>query len=50
MKSTSVTEILDPVVQALRAGLGERLIAIVLFDSRARGEATHLDIALDGKR
>ncbi|MFA0783993.1 nucleotidyltransferase domain-containing protein [Fervidibacter sacchari] len=40
MKSTSVTEILDPVVQALRAGLGERLIAIVLFGSRARGEAT----------
>jgi len=40
MSSTSVTEILEPIVQALRAGLGERLIAIVLFGSRARGEAT----------
>lgn len=31
--------ILDPVVTALRNGLGDRLVAVVLFGSRARGEA-----------
>ncbi len=32
-------KVLEPVVEALREGLGDRLIAVVLFGSRARGEA-----------
>jgi predicted nucleotidyltransferase len=40
MKSTSVIETIAPVMQALRRGLGEKLVAVVLFGSRARGEAT----------
>lgn len=32
-------KVLKPVVEALREGLGDRLIAVVLFGSRARGEA-----------
>jgi predicted nucleotidyltransferase len=39
MKSTSVTETIAPIVQALRRGLGEKLVAVVLFGSRARDEA-----------
>lgn len=31
---------LSPVVSALRQGLGDNLVAVVLFGSRARGEAT----------
>lgn len=33
-------ETLQVVVEALRQGLGENLVAVVLFGSRARGEAT----------
>ncbi len=32
-------KVLEPVVEALREGLGDHLIAVVLFGSRARGEA-----------
>jgi len=32
-------ELLDQVVAALRTALGDRLVAVVLFGSRARGEA-----------
>ncbi|MFN3762676.1 MAG: hypothetical protein ACK4WK_05665 [Anaerolineae bacterium] len=32
-------EPLDSVVTALRNSLGDRLVAVVLFGSRARGEA-----------
>jgi predicted nucleotidyltransferase len=30
---------LGPVIESLRAGLGDNLVAVVLFGSRARGEA-----------
>lgn len=29
----------EPVIESLRAGLGDNLVAVVLFGSRARGEA-----------
>lgn len=35
-----VRKILHPLVESLRQGLGQNLIAVVLFGSRARGEAT----------
>lgn len=38
MKKTVVQEIM-PVVRALREGLGKNLMAVVLFGSRARGDA-----------
>jgi predicted nucleotidyltransferase len=39
--------VLAEAVEALRQGLGERLVAVVLFGSRARGEATpHSDYDL----
>lgn len=34
-----LTQQLQPVVEALRQGLGEDLVAVVLFGSRARGDA-----------
>ena len=35
-----VRKILHPLVEGLQQGLGQNLIAVVLFGSRARGEAT----------
>lgn len=40
MMEKTETEILDQVVDALRSALGERLVSVVLFGSRARGDAT----------
>lgn len=34
------TETISQIVESLRAALGERLVAVVLFGSRARGDAT----------
>ncbi len=39
-ESAGVINTLSPIVQALRAGLGDDLVAVALFGSRARGEAT----------
>ncbi len=39
-KPADVIHTLSPVVQALRASLGDDLVAVALFGSRARGEAT----------
>ena len=39
MMEKTETEMLDQVVEALRAALGERLVSVVLFGSRARGDA-----------
>ncbi len=39
-QSITIREALEPVITALRKKLGERLIALVLFGSRARDEAT----------
>lgn len=35
-----IHQALSPVVAALRQGLGDKLVAVVLFGSRARGDAT----------
>ncbi len=38
-QTTTVVEELQPVIDALRQALKERLVAVVLFGSRARGDA-----------
>ena len=35
-------DILSQIVRALQEGLGERLVAVVLYGSRARGRACHI--------
>ncbi len=37
-KEKKVEQVLRPLVESLKAGLGQNLIAVVLFGSRARGE------------
>ena len=39
-KEEQIRQALDAVIAALRQGLGDNLMAVVLFGSRARGEAT----------
>ncbi|RMF27351.1 MAG: nucleotidyltransferase domain-containing protein [Chloroflexi bacterium] len=39
-RTNKLKEEIKPVIEALRKGLGESLIAVVLFGSRARGDAT----------
>lgn len=37
---TDINKQVEPVIQALKTGLGDDLVALVLFGSQARGEAT----------
>jgi len=39
MQTVEIRENLQEVVEALRAALGDRLVAVILFGSRARGDA-----------